>query len=160
VSDDMKVLRDKLAAAWRTSDDFDVITDPSHALEHFKAYVERVKKINITPQIIGADRRNYLLPFKLGKVTPVDSKDSVIIQLADLIAGGVGYYYRAIATGSPDELSERFAQTRLIKLKHNFVWPHAAMTPEDLDIKDHGNPSVLDTIVDLSIKADDKKDKF
>jgi len=141
----------------KTTSKFDVIIDPSHALEHFKHYVERVKKINIDPQIIGADRRNYLLPFKLGNVTPVDSKESVIVQLADLIAGGVGYYYRAVATGTNDELSERISQTRLIKMKHNFVWPHTAMTPDELDIKDNGNPSVLDSIVDLSIKANDNK---
>jgi hypothetical protein len=138
----------------KSSTTFDVVIDPSHAMEHFKMYVERVKKINITPQIIGADRRNYLLPFKLGKVTPVDSKAATIVQLADLIAGGVGYYYRAVATNSHDTLSERIAKTNLIKLKHNFVWPHSAMTPEELGINDNGNPSVLDSIVGLSIKAE------
>ncbi|KJS05463.1 MAG: hypothetical protein VR77_08440 [Flavobacteriales bacterium BRH_c54] len=118
----------------KTENKFHAYVDDSKPLKHFKHLIDKVKDKYIKQQELGTDRRTLQLPLKLIDVNFVNSKDNVVVQIADLIAGAANYYYRAIANEKfKDELSEKIGKTKFIKLLHSPVWPHPEMTPEGLN---------------------------
>lgn len=134
----------------KTSDKFNAYVDNSKPLSHFQHLVDKVKSTYIEQEEIGTDRRTLQLPLKLDEMNFVDSKSNEVVQIADLIAGAANHYYRAMANDKfKDELSEKIAGTKLVKLLHSPVWPHQAFTPEELDTIHKGGTNLLDTLVQL-----------
>lgn len=129
-------------------------------MNHFKHLVDKVKNIYIQQQEIGTDRRTLQLPLKLIDINFVDSKDNIVVQIADIIAGAANHYYRALANEKfKDELSEIIGKTKLIELLHSPVWPHQAFTPEALNTTHNGGTNLVDSLTNLYIdnKADNNR---
>lgn len=136
----------------KTDEKFYAYVDNSKSLNHFKHLVDKVKNIYIKQQEVGTDRRTLQLPLKLIDINFVDSKHNEVVQIADLIAGAANHYYRALANDKfKDDLSDKIEKTKLIELLHSPVWPHMAVTPEDLDTVHTGGTNILDSLVKLSI---------
>lgn len=144
----------------KTDKIFYAFVDNSKPLNHFKHLVDKVKNIYIQQQEIGTDRRTLQLPLKLIDINFVDSKDNVVVQIADIIAGAANHYYRALANEKfKDELSEIIGKTKLIELLHSPVWPHQAFTPEALNTTHNGGTNLVDSLTNLYIdnKADNNR---
>lgn len=133
----------------KTTEHFDAFVDNSKALQHFKHYVDRIKSINIDTEI-GADRRTLKLPLKLNDIIFTDSKENVVVQIADLIAGAANHYFRSLAESNlEDELSIKIGESKISSLLNSPVWPTPFVTPEDLDTVHNGKTNVLDSITNL-----------
>jgi hypothetical protein len=131
----------------KTDKTFYAHVDNSKALNHFKYLVDKVKSIYIKQQEIGTDRRTLQLPLKLIDIKFVDSKDNIVVQIADLIAGAANHYHRAVINEKfRDDLSDKIGETKIVELLHSPVWPHKAFTSEDLHIVDTGRPNVIDSM--------------
>lgn len=134
----------------KTDENFYAYVDNSKSLIHFKHLVDKVKSIYIKQQEVGTDRRTLQLPLKLIDINFVDSKQNEVVQIADLIAGAANHYYRALANDKfKDELSEKIEKTKLVELLHSPVWPHLAVTPEDLNTVHAGGTNILDSLTKL-----------
>lgn len=134
----------------KTDKNFFAYVDNSKALTHFKGLVDEVKNIYIQEQEVGTDRRTLQLPLKLIDVHFVDSKDNLVVQIADLIAGASNHYYRALANEKfRDDLSDKIGKTKLVELLHSPVWPHQAFTPEELNTVYNGGVNILDSLTSL-----------
>jgi len=137
----------------KTDSSFYAYVDDSKVLVHFKYLVDKVKNIYIQQQEVGADRRTLQLPLKLIDIKFENSKDNVVVQIADLIAGAGNHYYRALADERfVDELSNKIGKTNLIKSSHIQVWPHKSFTPKELDTVHNGKSNVLDSLTQLYYK--------
>lgn len=135
----------------KTDEQFYAYVDDSKPLSHFKHYVDKIKNINIEQQIIGTDRRTFQLPLKLIDIKFQSSKENVVVQIADLIAGAANHYYRSLADPKcADDLSRKIGETKIIDLLHSPVWPHKAFTPEDLQTENSSGTNLLDSLVNLS----------
>ena len=138
----------------RTESDFHAYVDDSKALGHFKHLVNSIRDIYIEQQEVGADRRTLQLPLKLIDIIFVNSKDNLVVQIADLIAGAANHYYRALADEKfRDDLSDKIEKTKLINLLHSRVWPHKSFTPEELNTVHNGKNNLLDGLVQLYSKG-------
>lgn len=129
---------------------FDVYVDNSKPLKHFEHHIGTVRKINIGEQEIGADRRTLKLPLKLHNLIFEDSKNNIVVQMSDLIAGAANHYYRSLIDAKyEDNLSRLLATTKLPSLFHHMVWPYPAFTPEQLGTLHNGKMNVLDSMTAL-----------
>ncbi len=139
----------------RTVGNFDAYVDDSKALRHFQHYVEVIKQINVEEEI-GSDRRTLQLPLKLKNIHFTDSKQNMVVQIADLIAGAANHYYRSLVNPKfEDELSRKIGESKIASLLISPVWPTPAVTPEDLNTPLDGKKSIIDGLTSLIQSKDD-----
>lgn len=129
---------------------FDIYVDYSKPLKHFEHYIDSVRKINIGEKEIGADRRTLMLPLKLQNLIFEDSKNNIVVQISDLIAGAANHYYKSLTDKKyEDNLSKVLSETKIPDLLHLIVWPQTAFTPEQLGTAHDGKTNVLDSMAAL-----------
>ena len=129
---------------------FNVIADESKPLVHYNEIYNKLKSGTIPAQEIGYGSRKMHLPLKINELKYVDSAKYPQIQLADLIAGAAAYFGKSLTkTGRTDEISKMIGESRISNLFICPIWPHLAITPEDLNMDDTGN-NPLDKLIEFT----------
>jgi len=82
----------------------------------------------------------------------MDSKESIQLQLADLLASAINYYYISVAKQTSDNLAEKIIDTLQGKIMLNKIWPGLEITPEQLDMTDTQGINPLDFFADFAMK--------
>ena len=131
----------------KSSKSFDVYMDESKPIRHFQSLIDQVKRI-WKAQEIGTDRRTLQLPLKLKRLNFVDSVQYEVVQIADIIAGASNHYHKSLIRGAQiDELAKMIADTKLVELGVDGVWPELKVTPKDLGTEGTGK-NLLDGLID------------
>lgn len=129
----------------RKKEKFIAFVDNSKSLTYSKPFVDQMRSIFHKQEEIGNDRRTLQVPLKLIDIQFIDSKNSEVVQIADLIAGAANHYFRSLTVGGKkDKLSEAIAETKLPSLIHNPVWPSSEIRIED---SQHGKKNLLEALV-------------
>lgn len=76
-------------------------------------------------------QRGIELPLKINNISFVDSKDCLQVQLADIFAGAISYYGRALLTGDKkDSLFQVISESKIAKLLYLPIFPAHVFTPQ------------------------------
>lgn len=78
----------------------------------------------------------------------IDSKTSIELQLADLMASYCNYYFNSLATKKEDAFAKQIFDTGLINVLHNRMWPTTAVDPVELGMEDTSGVNPLDYLAD------------
>ncbi|HEY4799291.1 MAG TPA: DUF3800 domain-containing protein, partial [Bacteroidia bacterium] len=92
-------------------------------------------------------------PLKLNKVHFINSKTNDVVQIADLIAGAINHYARAMVSSAfEDELSEMISKSKVASLLLSPVWPHKGFDPKEMNTAYTGGNNILDSMADILSK--------
>ncbi|RXK86193.1 DUF3800 domain-containing protein [Filimonas effusa] len=122
--------------------DVDATFDNSKQIEHWKSYIEYLR--HLPPAEVGFGSRKHKYPLPLKSLTLEDSKTCVELQLADLMASYLNYYFNVTATGREDAFAQQITDTRLVHVLFNRMWPGKEMRPEELGMEDTRGINPLD----------------
>ena len=129
-----------------------VYVDTSKPLAYFEDLLEFQK--NADDVVVGYGKNQYDFKIKVKDIIPVNSKEYVQIQLADILVSGVNYHVKSIIEGKNDGLSEMISNSKLYNIaSRNAMWPTTDVTPESIGM-DGANVGInpLDFFADQSIK--------
>ena len=111
-----------------------VYIDNSKPLAFFEDMLNFHKIID--DKTVGYGKNKYNSKLKVGDIIPVDSKDYVQIQLADIFVSGINHHVKSLITGQKDELSHIISESKLFNLNsRNAMWPTTNVTPESLGMQ-------------------------
>lgn len=129
---------------------FEIVHDPSHLLEGQKELLELLMDTELPTQIIGYDRRTSAFPIRASAIRfDLRSDQSPALQVADVVAGGLGYCLTqmAITGGKPDPfVRDLLEETNLGQIYVSGVWPTTKITPEELGTEAVGGINAVDHI--------------
>lgn len=127
-----------LTSLWRKDisdgESITVVHDASSIMLRNKAIWDAVVDASVPSQEIGYDTRTTVFPIAVTETRTVDSKDSVGVQLADVLAGAAAAMGRALLKNADNDDYE----VKLLDLLNNgliykySLWPSDNVTPESL----------------------------
>lgn len=96
---------------------FNVYHDNSKQIEHWKEYISFIADERIPETVVGYGDRKHSYPLKINNLELVDSKIHLEVQLADLFASSLSYYFRKTLDGTEEPFLKELAETRFFKLE-------------------------------------------
>lgn len=141
-----------LSAAWgdQFGCSFCLVCDESKPIAHDRKILEILMDSTIPEVRIGYDYRKMTLPLKASGITFIDSKESIPVQIADLLAGSCAYWAKKLADLTrKDDLFCAIRDSGIPKLIVNAIWPSPAVTPQELGITESDGINPVDYVGQL-----------
>jgi hypothetical protein len=148
-----------LASLWRrdipAGEGIKFIHDASSVMEYNKAIWDAAVDVRVPKQEIGYDTRTHVFPIAVTETVAEDSKNSIGIQLADVISGATAGMGRALMK---DEHNRSQYESELIEIVNSdaiykyAVWPSNNVTPEALGTVGP-NAAPMDDFMDILRRA-------
>lgn len=136
--------------AWgiRKPDRFRVIHDRSKPVLASQQIFENMMAHNEEQSaLIGYDRRQFKFPLRAESLEQGDSLEHPQLQLADLCAGAVSYFFKCREVGKLDELAMAICNLGCIEWAINMVVPSPDVTPEELGTNSEDGINPVDPLV-------------
>lgn len=120
----------------RTDQLLDIIHDESSKLSRERHAWDALFSPDVSPSVVGQDRRTIRFPLPVRSVKRANSRDHVQLQIADILAGAVAAALRVRAGGDSyrSEYTEKLDETNLLEsgIVINAIWPTSLINPEEL----------------------------
>lgn len=133
--------------------EFLAIHDESKPVAAEQATLAAMMQPDVSPTLIGYDRRKFEFPLRARKLDFADSRSLPQLQVVDLLAGAVSYFASTIARGTRDELTEQLDQAEIERFTIHSLWPSPHVTPQMLGTEETGGVNPTDFMVDVLSKT-------
>lgn len=118
---------------------FHIVHDDSKSINEQKKMFAKFMDLNQESTLIGYDRRKFTLPIKGRSLKFANSKESLQIQVADIIASSIAYWANGVLKKSNDYLFLELNKLNLARLLiKDTVWPSQFITPSELNTEFDG----------------------
>lgn len=129
---------------WRdqTGEQLEVIHDMSSRMAKQKWLWDQLVGAEISPRIVGYDRRRMQFPLNVNSTQFCDSRDYLQLQYADLIAGSTAKWAEAAWNEAKrSKYTDALEEAGISKFIVDLLWPTDKVTPEELgtDSENAGN---------------------
>lgn len=114
----------------KLNDKFDIGLDTSKPINYWRGMIDFL--CNLPEAEVGYGRRKHVYPLPIGTITTYDSKDSVPVQLSDLLVSAYNYMLTKKYLNLNTPLLELLTKSKLVTLRGNDLWPSNKVTPEQL----------------------------
>lgn len=118
---------------------FDIVHDESKPIAHMEKILACFMADDEPDVVVGYDRRKSRYPLRATGITLSTAAEHPELQVADVLAGVAGYYFRGAADRSlRDSLWEDLHQLLWEKVQPEGLWPSEDVTPEALGTTEVG----------------------
>lgn len=124
----------------------DITCDNSHQMTYWEGMIQFLT--TLPDEEVGFGSRKHNAAIKVKNVSQMDSKDSIQLQLADLLASAINYYFISVVKKSDDKFPDKIIESLEGKVMLNKMWPGLEITPEELDMTDTEGTNPLDFFAD------------
>lgn len=129
--------------------DFDIIFDHSKQITHWESMINY---LNSMPSIeVGFGSRKHRYPLKIKSLNQVDSKTNLQLQLSDILASSLNYYFTSLIKEEESKLASSILKTRICQLIGNRMWPSINVSAEDLNMTNSDGINPLDFLANQTI---------
>lgn len=145
-----------LSSSWHdeVNQNIDVIFDNSKQITHYIDEINYLREMDIPSQKVGFNSRKMTYPLPIDSLSLVDSKNHKAVQISDLIASAIGFYFN-----NKNEKQKKFVneigESKLLNLENFFTLlplTPSELTPEALGLSNPEGINVLDFLADYRIK--------
>lgn len=144
--------------AKRYGSPFDVTVDDSKQLEYWREMIRFLTQELPTTEV-GYGSRKHKYPLLINSFQQTASKDSLSIQLADLLASSLNQFFVSKIRENADDFTQMIIGTPVKEIIGNQMWPTIAVTPEALDMVDTSGQNALDFIAEVAMRKPDQFEK-
>ncbi len=143
-----------LVAEWSKyiTGNFTLVHDKSSNMAKNKKIWDKVLHPDVTPKIVGYDRRKMYFPIRVEKTDFQNSQDFAGLQLIDIMAGAMARCLKWIIQGQKD--NDDYAKELSSFLPESFwghmLWPSEHVTPGDLGTIGPKAEDAIQHFIDLS----------
>lgn len=130
---------------------FDITFDNSKQIEYWRDMIDFLTH-SLPEAEVGYGSRKHKYPLLINSLVTKESKESLPLQLADLLASSMNYAATCNVKKTEDEFAQKILTSKLLDLPGNSMWPDTAMTPEELNMTDPVGINALDFIAEAALK--------
>ncbi|MBS1598471.1 MAG: DUF3800 domain-containing protein [Bacteroidetes bacterium] len=134
---------------------FDIVFDNSKQIDYWKDLIDFLTN-SVPEKEVGYGSRKHKYPLLINSLQMQNSKESIEVQLADVLASSLNFNYSEMARGPQDSFSKQIDESALIYSSHNSMWPGTEVTPEALLMTDEEGINPLDFIAYHAMKQNEK----
>lgn len=136
------------ASIWtgRIQGSFSIMHDVSKPLAEEQLILEAMMSATEPRGEIGYDRRKMHFPIAARGIDFCDSRTSLQLQVADLIASAAAYCLKAAILEKRDEFSQAILETPALSHPFMPLWPERKVTPEELGTTELGGVDANDYV--------------
>lgn len=150
-----------LASLWRrdipAEEGIRFIHDASSIMDYNRAIWDAAVDTGVPEQEIGYDTRTHVFPIAVNETIAEDSKNSVGVQLADIVSGATATMGRALMRDEPDRTEYEKELVEIVNSEAIYkyaVWPSNDVTPEALGTVGP-NAAPMDDFIEILRRGDD-----
>ncbi len=136
-----------------------IIHDNSKQVAFWKEFIDFLSKDIVNKKIeIGFDDRKMVFPLQIESIEMVDSKDSIQIQLSDLIGSSFAHYAKNILLeiNPNDKMAKIIAETKLANMEVHPLQPDLSFFTKEFK----GNKTDINPLDFLALKSMENRDKY